>query len=205
MKEHPAFTATTEEIVDLFASQRLARLVTIDGDGIPRIGVHVFVHEGLELEVHMANDDPQLADIRRGSPVVLEADETLSAAPSHWLDPHDATHADQFYRCASVWGRIELVNDAEAIASHLAGILERYQPEGRHVPVTHDHEFYRGAIGFLTVVRVRGTSTRSKFKLAQKTADESRSQIVRSLRERRAPLDERTADFIVTPTARKPD
>ena len=199
MKEHPAFTATNDQIVDLFASQRLARIVTIDGDGIPRIGVHVFVHDGLTIEVHMANDDPQLADVRRGSPVVLEADETLSAAPSHWLDPHDATHADQFYRCASVWGRVELVNDAEAIATHLAGILRRYQPEGQHVPVAHDHDFYRDAIRFLTVVRVHGTSTRSKFKLAQKTEAESRSQIVRSLRQRRAPLDERTADLITKP------
>lgn len=144
----------------------------------------------------MANDDPQLGDIRRGSPVVLEADETLSAAPSHWLDPNDATHADQFYRCASVWGRVDLVNDAESIATHLAGILQRYQPEGHYVPVTHDHEFYRDAIRFLTVVRVHGTSIRSKFKLAQKTPVEARSQIVQSLRQRRAPLDERTAGLI---------
>ena len=51
-------------------------------------------------------------------------------------------------------------------------------------------------MGAITVVRVHGTSTRSKFKLAQTTEADSRSQIVRSLRARRASLDERTADFI---------
>src|SRR3954471_10609433 len=101
MKEYPAFAASPEDVVALIDSQRLARVVTIDPDGIPRIGLHVFIHDGLTIEMHLVNNDPQLDDVRRGSPVVIEVDETLATIPSHWHDPENATNADQFYRCAS--------------------------------------------------------------------------------------------------------
>src|SRR6476661_6574680 len=111
MKEYPAFSASAPDIIDLLQTQRLARLVTIDPDGIPRIGVHVFVHEALDVELHLVSDDPQLDDIRRGSPAVIEVDEPLASAPSYWMDPADATNADQFYRCASLWGATEVTAD----------------------------------------------------------------------------------------------
>lgn len=196
MKEYPAFTAGAQDIIDLLASQRLARIVTIDPDGIPRIGIHVFVHDGLTVELHLVADDPQLDDVRRGSPVVIEVDEVLASAPSHWVDPANATHADQFYRCASLWGATEVTSDIEAVASHLRGIMRRYQPEGRHEPVAPDHHFYGKAMRRLVIVRVQGTSTRSKFKLAQRTGRESREKILRGFHERGAPLDPRTAELI---------
>jgi transcriptional regulator len=205
MKEHPAFTASTEEVIELFASQRLARIVTIDPDGIPRVGIHVFVHDGLVIEMHLAKDDTQLADIQRGSPVVIEADEVLSSAASHWIDEENATHADHFYRFASVWGATELITTPEAIAAHLRRILAKYQPEGRHSPVTESAESYRDAIRFLEVVRVHGTSIRSKFKLAQTTEPKTREEIVRRLSEGGDPTAVRTAGLIrkASPGARQ--
>jgi nitroimidazol reductase NimA-like FMN-containing flavoprotein (pyridoxamine 5'-phosphate oxidase superfamily) len=200
MKEYPAFSASHEQVVELLASQRLVRLVTIDGDGIPRIGVHVFVHEGLTVELHLVSDDPQLDDIRRGSPAVIEVDEVLAGAPSHWMDPVDATHADQFYRCASLWGNTEVVAEVETTAAHLRGIMRRYQPEGKHAEVLGDNEMYRRQITRLSVVRVHGTSLRSKFKLAQRTDRESRGQILKRLHERATALDETTAERIVSAT-----
>jgi transcriptional regulator len=196
MKEHPAFRPSEQDVVDLFASQRLARIVTIDPDGIPRVGIHVFVHDALVIEMHLAKDDTQLADIHRGSPVVIEVDEVLSSAASHWIDEENATHADQFYRFASVWGATEIVTSPDAIAEHLRRILAKYQPEGRHAPVTATAEHYREAINYLEVVRVHGTSVRSKFKLAQTTEGQTRDTIVESLAKRGSPLDERTAALI---------
>jgi transcriptional regulator len=196
MKEYPAFAATVEQVADLLSSQRLVRLVTIDPEGIPRIGVHVFVHDALAVELHLVLDDPQLDDIRRGSPAVIEVDEVLATAPSHWTDPVDATHADQFYRCASLWGATETTTDPEAIAAHLRGIMGRYQPEGRHAPVVAGEAMYRRPIERLAVVRVRGSSVRSKFKLAQRTSRESRRQILQGLGDRGGELDKRTSELI---------
>jgi predicted FMN-binding regulatory protein PaiB len=196
MKEYPAFAATVDQVGDLLSSQRLVRLVTIDPEGIPRIGVHVFVHDGLTVELHLVQDDPQLDDIRRGSPAVIEADEVLATAPSHWMDPVDATHADQFYRCASLWGTTETTADPEAIAAHLRGIMGRYQPEGHHAPVVAGDAMYRRPIERLSVVRVQGASVRSKFKLAQRTNRESRRQILEGLVRRGGEVDQRTAELI---------
>jgi predicted FMN-binding regulatory protein PaiB len=74
--------------------------------------------------------------------------------------------------------------------------MTRYQPEGRHTPVSADHDLYRRPIGRLTIVRVRGTALRSKFKLAQRTGREDKAAIVRGLEERRGELDARTAQLI---------
>ena len=196
MKEYPAYAASEQDVIALIESQRLARIVTIDSDGIPRVGVHVFIHDGLTIEVHMAIDDAQLADVKRGSPVVIEVDEPLAMTPSHWHDAENATNADQFYRCASVWGTVEVVSDADAIAAHLRGILARYQPEGRHAPVTHSDERYREAIDYLAVVRVEGKHIRSKFKLAQRSDAESRERTLAGLKERGGPLDKSTASLL---------
>jgi len=196
MKEYPAYAATELEVIALVDSQRLARIVTIDPDGIPRIGLHVFIHDGLTIEVHMAVDDAQLADVKRGSPVVIEVDEPLAMTPSHWHDAENATNADQFYRCASVWGSAQVVTDAESIAAHLRGILARYQPEGRHSAVTPADDRYRDAINYLAVVRVEGKSIRSKFKLAQRSDAESRERTLAGLAARRGPLDDKTASLL---------
>jgi hypothetical protein len=113
MKEYPQFAASGEDVIALLASQRLARIVTIDADGIPRVGLHVFIHDGLTVEMHFAIDDAQLEDVRRGSPVVIEVDEALATAPSHWLDEANATNADQFYLFASLWGATSVVTDGD--------------------------------------------------------------------------------------------
>src|SRR3954466_13813356 len=183
MKEYPQFAASESDVIALLASQRLARIVTIDADGIPRIGLHGFIHDGMTVEMHFAKADAQLEDVRRRSPVVIEVDEALATAPSHWIDEANATNADQFYLCASVWGTTSIVTDADAIAAHLLGILAKYQPEGRHSTVTASADYYREAIAYLNVVRVTGTSMRTKFKLGQSTDPAKRERILARLRE----------------------
>jgi hypothetical protein len=139
------------------------------------------VHDGLVVELHLVSDDPQLDDIRRGSPAVIEVDEVLASAPSHWIDPSDATHADQFYRCAALrsGSATETTTDPAAVVTSRAGAA--ISAGGPACPVSSDNDLYRRPMARLTTVRVRGTSMRSKFKLAQRTGRESRAQIVQGL------------------------
>src|SRR3569623_476067 len=116
----------------------MLRLVTIDADGWPRVGLHVYVPRRLDLEVHLANDDAQLEDMRRTPRAVMEVDDILSFSPSHWVDEQSATHADQFYRCAMFRGVPELDPSGEAVTNHLRTLLQRYQPEGRYVGLDDD-------------------------------------------------------------------
>src|SRR6185503_1249745 len=134
--------------------------------GWPRVGLHVYVHDGLAVEVHLANDDPQLADLRRTARVVVEVDDILSYSPSHWIDAENATHADQYYRCAMLRGEPTLVDASSAVVEHLRTLLERYQPEGKYAAVEHGHAAYMQYVERLTLVRLTPTDVATKFKLA---------------------------------------
>ena len=195
MKRYPEFHATEEDVIALLAAQRMGRLVTIDSEGSPTVGLHVFVHEGTTVELHLANDDVQLADLR-ARPAVFEVDDVLSQAPSSWHDPHDATHAEQLYRTATLRGRFEISSDPESLAKHLRGIVARYQPGEPSTPVTHDHEFYAGAIRSLSLVRLSTPEIVSKFKLSQSTEHVARERILAGLEQRGTPLDQATATAI---------
>src|SRR4051812_25783613 len=100
----------------------MVRLITVDPDGWPRVGLHVFVSRGLDVEVHLANDDEQLADMRRTPRAVIEVDDILSFSPSHWVDDRSAAHADQYYRCAMLRGVPELDATPDAVRDHLRAL-----------------------------------------------------------------------------------
>jgi predicted FMN-binding regulatory protein PaiB len=190
MKDLPEYRVRDEDVVQLLDEQAMVRLITLDADGWPRIGLHVFVHRGLEVEVHLANDDPQLADIRRTARAVIEVDSVLSFSPSHWVDEENASHADQFYRFASLRAEPELVDRRAAVIDHLRATLARYQPEGRYHAVEDGHALYDHYVARLTLVRLVPTAVATKYKLAQTTPASARSQILQGLRERGSDVDQ---------------
>jgi transcriptional regulator len=164
--------------------------------------LHVHVPRGLGAELHLANDDPQLADMRRTSRAVIEVDEVLSFSPSHWLDAENAAHADQYYRCAILRGEPQLDDARSAVACHLRELLERYQPEGSHAPVDETNALYTGYLDRLTVVRLITTDISTKFKLAQKASANARERIVGRLRESTREVDRATSEVIERAGAR---
>jgi predicted FMN-binding regulatory protein PaiB len=196
MMDYPAFRAGDGDVAALLADQRMVRLITVDVDGWPRVGVHVHTSQGLDVEVHLVRADPALEDIARSGRALIEVDEVMASAPSHWVDDENASHADQFYRCAVLRGEVELTTDRAQIAEHLSRLLVKQQPEGRYVPLDERPDLYGGYLDRLTLVRMRTTRLTTKFKLAQRTPREARTRIVTRLRERGSPIDFRTADAI---------
>lgn len=186
------FEATRDDVLELVRDQRLLRLVTIGADGIPSVGLHVFCHDGLTFEAHLVAADPQLADLTSGRPVVVEVDDTLSSIPHHWVDPDDVSHADQFYRSASIRGEAEVIEDPARLAEHLTRVVARYQPEH---PVTVDAKYapHAGQISRLRLVRIAGRTFTSKFKLGQGMKEEALRSVLAALHRRGTALDKRTA------------
>jgi predicted FMN-binding regulatory protein PaiB len=185
MKDYPEFRARTRDEIDEFlASQRLGRLIVVGQDGWPQVGLHPYTWDRGVLEVHLVNSDEQLAGLRGQSQGVFEVDDVLSAAPSHWLDEENATHADHFYRCVILRGPMTLSPDTADVESHLQRLLAKYQPDGRYAPIDRKDVRYGKYMAALTLVRIEAQDIRSKFKLAQRTSEEDRGKIVRQLRER---------------------
>lgn len=182
MKDTPEYRVASDEVIQLLAEQPMVRLVTVDPEGWPRVGLHVFVSRGAEVEVHLANDDPQLADIRRTGRVVIEVDDVLSFSPSHWVDETNAAHADQYFRCAVMRGEPDVIAERATVVEHLRALLARYQPEGRYTGVDEGPALYDAYIDRLTIVRLAPADVTTKFKLAQKTSSDARLRIIEHLR-----------------------
>lgn len=186
------FEATRDDVLELVREQRLLRLVTVDAAGVPAIGLHVFWNDGLTFEAHLVASDPQLVDLTSGRPVVIEIDDTLSSIPHHWVDPDDVSHADQFYRSASIHGEAEVIDEPAALAEHLTRIVTRYQPE-HPVPVDETHPPHAGQIARLRLVRFAGRTFTSKFKLGQGMKEDALRSVIAALNRRGTSLDTRTA------------
>jgi uncharacterized protein len=196
MKDYPQFRASREEIDEFLASQRLGRLIVVGADGWPQVGLHVYTWDRGILEVHLVNSDDQLAGLRGQTQGVFEVDDILSAAPSHWLDEQDATNADHFYRCVIIRGPMTISTEIADVESHLKRLLAKYQPEGRYAAIDRNDPRYGKYMAALTMVRIEAQEIRSKFKLAQRTGEEDRAEILRQLRERADARDLRTVDAI---------
>lgn len=193
MKDYPEFRArSAAEIDELLASQRLGRLIAIDSEGWPQVGLHPYTWDGRLLEVHLVNSDEQLAPLRNQDRAVFEVDDILSASPSHFVDEQDATHADHFYRCVVIRGPMTLSSDVALIENHLQRLLAKYQPESRYAPIDRNDSRYGKYMAALTLIRIEATDVRSKFKLAQRTSDADRAAIVRELQRRSEGDDVRT-------------
>ena len=193
---HRFYEAPEDDIAALIANSTAGRLITVGDNGTPHVGVFPFLHPAGRIEVHLAEGDEQLADLRRGSSCVFEIGDLLAYVPSYWEDEHNASGADIYHRTVVVEGTAELASDADTVAEHLRSLLSRYQPEGRYVAVDAGNEMYARMMQRLTVVRLTIGRLRSKFKLGQQRPVEMRQRIIAELRQRNLPADPTAAEAV---------
>jgi predicted FMN-binding regulatory protein PaiB len=193
---HRFYEAPEAQVADLITNQIAGRLITVGDTGTPHVGVFPFLHREGRIELHLAEGDEQLADLRRGSSCVFEAGDVLAYVPSYWEDEHNASGADIYHRTVVIEGPAELVVTPDAVAEHLRSLLSRYQPEGRYVAVDADNEMYAKMLRRLTVVRLPITRARSKFKLGQQRPADMRQRIIAELRQRNRPADQTAAEAV---------
>jgi ribosomal protein S18 acetylase RimI-like enzyme/predicted FMN-binding regulatory protein PaiB len=102
-----------------------------------------------------------------GRAVVVQAEQVLATIPSYFSDPEKACPATTFFRSVQVHGTLEKITDPHLKAEALQHIMERYQPEGGHVPIHFDNPLYQNAIRGVLVMGVRTTDLTGKAKLGQ--------------------------------------
>jgi uncharacterized protein len=193
---HRFYEAPENDIATLIANHIAGRLITVGDNGTPHVGVFPFLHRDGRIEVHLAEGDEQLADLRRGSACVFEIGDVLAYVPSYWEDEHNASGADIYHRTVVIEGAAELLANADDVAEHLRTLLSRYQPEGRYVAVDASNEMYARMLRRLTVVRLSIGRARSKFKLGQQRPVDMRQRIIAELRQRNRPTDHIAADAV---------
>ena len=184
-------------IVDAFVREReMGRLVTVNEEGLPHIGLYPFVYTGDVIELHVNRGDEQFADLKAHSRCVFEVDEVLAVIPSYWIHPEDAVMATAYHRTVIFDCDATVSDDAAVLAEQQTRLLARYQPEGGFRPLTVGDPLYRGAIDHIRAVRLDIKDRRMKFKLGQNRSVEVRAKVVAELRKRGRPNDTHAADAL---------
>lgn len=188
------YTTPGETVDHLVRETPLGRLVTVDSEETPHIGLFPFIIGADSFELHLNKNDEQLADLRHNDRCLFEVDEVLGVVPSHWQHPENAAKGTAYYRAAVFECTAQMSADPKMLVEHLSDIMERYQPEGSYRPITAADPMYKGMIGMLVKVSLEIGARRAKFKLAQNRTTAVRTRVIRELRSRGRPTDGRAAD-----------
>lgn len=183
--------------VDAFVREReMGRLVTVNEDGLPHIGLYPFAYAGDVIEMHVNRADEQFADLKVHPRCAFEVDEVLGVIPSYWVHPESAVMATAYHRTVIFDCEATVSEDATVLAEQQTRLLARYQPEGGFRPLAPDDPLYRGAINHIAAIRLDIRNRRVKFKLGQNRSVEARAKIVVELRKRGRPNDTHAADAL---------
>jgi nitroimidazol reductase NimA-like FMN-containing flavoprotein (pyridoxamine 5'-phosphate oxidase superfamily)/predicted N-acetyltransferase YhbS len=156
----------------------VVHLATTRPDGAPVFRTVHGVIVGDFLTFHGAPAGEKMDAI--GREVVLNAEEIVAEVPSYFADPERACPATTYYESVQLHGVLEEETDPARKAEALQGLMEKYQREGGHVPITHDHPLYRSAVKGILIVRVSLERLDGKAKLGQnKQPDELRGVLER--------------------------
>ena len=64
MIHYDYYADVPDAAVDAFVrEQELGRLLTVDGDGFPHLGLYPFAYDGSAFEIHLHRSDDQLAHL----------------------------------------------------------------------------------------------------------------------------------------------
>ncbi len=198
MIHYDYYSDVPEETLAAFVhEQELGRLLTVDGDGFPHLGLYPFAYDGSAFEIHLHRADDQLAHLEARPRCAFALDEVLAAVPSYWIDPENAVAATAYHRTVLFECEVAMVSrDAAVLSAQQTRLLARYQPEGGFRAVSAGEPIYRGALGVITAVRLAITGRKVKWKLGQNRKADVRARVAAELRRRGRPRDARAADAL---------
>lgn len=197
------FRGPRDAALALLARSPVVRLATTTADGAPILRTVHGVLVDDTLAFHGAPAGEKMAAL--GRPAVLAADEIVAEIPSWFLDPERACPATTYYRSVQVHGVLEEVSDLAAKARALQALMEKYQPEGGHVPITATDPRYRKAVAGILIVAVRLDHVDAKLKLGQNRSPDEMARILEQLWRRGLPGDPAAIEALRAANPNTPD
>jgi nitroimidazol reductase NimA-like FMN-containing flavoprotein (pyridoxamine 5'-phosphate oxidase superfamily)/GNAT superfamily N-acetyltransferase len=191
-----------EEAVALLARAPYVHLASTTPLGEPVLRVVHGVVVGELLAFHAAPAGEKMDCLGRAA--VVSAEEVVAEIPSYFLDPERACPATTYYRSAQVHGLVEEVTDLPTKAAVLAALMEKFQPEGGHVPIHAEHPLYRKALEGLLVAGVRLERVDGKGKLGQNRKPEEITAIAEKLWQRGKPGDPAAIEALLSANPEAP-
>ena len=188
------FELSAAAAATLLAELPVVHLASTLADGTPVLRTVHSVVIGDQVCFHSAPKGEKTGLL--GRPAVLCAEETVATVPSTFFDPEKACPATTYYRSVQVHGVIEEITEPARKAAALQALMEKLQPEGGHVPITHADPRYRAAVNGLLVAGVSLARIAGKAKLAQNRSPAQIADLLTCLWRRGADGDLRALELI---------
>ena len=175
---HPYYADIPAAQVDAFVdAQELGRLITVDANGTPHVGLYPFVRSEGTVDLHLVREDEVAVDLRARPRCVFEVDEPLGVIPSYWVHAEYGGSATAYHRTVIFECTASVLDEPRAVAAQQQRLMARYQPEGGFRAIDPDDPLYRGALRQLAAVRLTVERVRTKFKLGQNRPAETRRKV----------------------------
>jgi transcriptional regulator len=185
-----------DQLRTFVTGQQLGRLVSVGADGQPHIGLYPFVFLGDRVEMHLHRDDEQHADLTVNARCAFEVDEVLGSIPSHWVHASNAMFATSYHRTVIFECDAAVSDDPEVLAAQQQRLMQHYQPDGGHTPVSTAHAMYRGAFKEIRAITLTVRTRKVKWKLGQNRKPEQLVKLIGELRKRGRGTDTAAADAL---------
>jgi len=172
--------------------EQTGRIATIDENGFPQIIPMNFVFINNSIYMHSHIKGQKLDNIKRNSKVGFEVDRNLEFLPSYFSDPDDASLADTFYISVVIKGDAKIIEDKNEKVIALNGLMKKYQPEGRYIPMTSDME----VLECTAVIKVVPKEMNGKYKIGQNMSKKDKIDIANKILERNSSTSRETLEIM---------
>src|SRR5687767_1957961 len=137
MRREHFFRMERARALEFLARAPYVHLATTTAGGDPLLRTVHGVIVGDWLCFHGAPAGEKMESIGRA--VVVSWEDVVAEIPSWFIDAERACPATTYYESVQLHGVLESVDDPVFKAQALQKLMERFQPEGRHIPITADH------------------------------------------------------------------
>jgi nitroimidazol reductase NimA-like FMN-containing flavoprotein (pyridoxamine 5'-phosphate oxidase superfamily) len=152
---------------------------------LDRIGMHCAL-QGKRMELLHTNSQVQFTVVRE-----------CSFLPSYTLGGELACPATQFFQSVMIWGKASVVEDSARKAEILQALMNKMQPEGKHLRIDAHPQEYANALKGVAVIEIEPMRQTGKFKFGQNLNADKASALVAFLQKRNLPGDLATAELIL--------
>ena len=162
-----------DKIIKFLSEESTGRISSIDKEGFPQIIPMNFVFLDNSVYMHSHIRGEKIENIKRNSKVGFEVDRNLEFLPSYFSDPDDASLADTLYISVVIKGEATLVENKKEKVLALNGLMKKYQPEGRYIPMREDMD----VLDATAVIKVIPKEMNGKYKIGQNMSENEKIEL----------------------------
>jgi len=148
-----------------------------------------FVWHAGAVYFHSSRLGQKVKELKRNNAVTFCVADEVALVPSYFISDKFACPATAFFKSVMVYGRAEIVEEADEKVAALAAFMQKLQPEGGYSPFDINDDEYRREIKSVLVVKIVPDSISAKFKFGQNRNEEEWTKTRNGLAERGKPKD----------------